>query len=116
MEAHSNKALDENKKLKLENVELTKERDSLIGSKADFEKSQREIAQFMIEQQANADEIKDLYEKGEQQQDQFEKIKLEVTVIMAEKVTFQRELERVQANYLRMQRGYNDMKVHNDLL
>ena len=109
------KALAENEQLKEENAALTKERNSLKKCKNEYEEAQEEIAQFVIEQQANAEEIKNLYEQNQSKQDQFEKIKLEVTVVMAEKVTFQRELEKAEANHSRMKRDFKDLKAQFDL-
>ena len=52
-----------------------------------------------------------MHDEAEEQQDYFEKIKLEMTVIMAEKNTFKRELDKVDGRLLRALRDIKNLNV-----
>ena len=52
-----------------------------------------------------------MHDDAEEKQDYFEKIRLEMTVIMAEKNTFKRELDRVDGALFRAQRDIKNLNV-----
>lgn len=54
---------------------------------------------MLIDSQANAEEIKQLMEDGEDKMDEIEKLKLETTVVITEKFALQKELNRVDQLY-----------------
>lgn len=54
-----------------------------------------QITSMVIESQANKNEIKTLKEDIEEKGDHMEKLNLEVTVVVTEKLTYKKELDRV---------------------
>ena len=50
---------------------------------------------MLVESQANKEEIQKLNSENENQGDAMEKLNLEVTVVVTEKITMKKELDRI---------------------
>ena len=50
----------------------------------------------------------EMQEKAEEKQEEIEKIKLECTVVIAEKFTLKKELDRVDNLYAKMKKDHNE--------
>jgi len=59
----------------------------------------KEIEKMVIESQANKDEIEKQYAQLEQKDNMMEKLNLEIQVVLTEKQTLKRELDRVDGLY-----------------
>ena len=71
---------------------------------------------MLIESQANSDEIKLLMEQGQDKADEIEKLKLETTVVITEKFALQKELNRVDQLYNKMQKDFKAQRVQFGLM
>ena len=54
---------------------------------------------MVVEAQANHDEIEKLYAENDDKTDKMEKLNLEVTVVVTEKMALKKELDRVDRLY-----------------
>ena len=59
---------------------------------------------MVIDSQANAGEIEKLNNENELKQDKMEKLNLEVTVILTEKMTLKKELDRLEIDHRKLKR------------
>lgn len=99
----------ENKRIQDENDELKEYRDKLKNA-------QDEIKNMLIDSQANAEEIRELIEEGQNKQDEIEKLRLETTVVITEKFALQKELNRVNAIYGKLQKDFKEQRVQFSLM
>lgn len=58
-------------------------------------KKQAELSKMIIESQANQKEIEELYQQKQESQEEYEKLNVEITVLVTEKVTIKKENDRV---------------------
>ena len=71
---------------------------------------------MVIESQANAEQIEALQNQNESNADKMEKLNLEVTVVITEKMTLKKELDRVDQLYNKMRKDYKEQRVNYGLL
>jgi hypothetical protein len=57
-----------------------------------------------------------LYRENETKEDKMEKLNLEVTVVVTEKMTIKKELERVDASFRKMRNDYKEQRTGYELL
>ena len=63
---------------------------------------------MVIESQANSNEIEQLQAENQSKSDKMEKLNLEVTVVVTEKMTLKKELDRVDNLYRKMKKEYKE--------
>lgn len=105
-----------NQDLEQQNLDLIEERDSLRKYKADLDKAQKEITNMIISSQANAEEINKLYAESEQKESEIEKMKLESTIIITEKSTIKKELDRINMLYNQIQKDFKEHRITFELM
>ena len=71
---------------------------------------------MVVSSQANAEEIEALQDKNASNLEKMEKLSLEVTVVVTEKLTLKKELNRVDAMYNKVQKNLKEQRVNFDLL
>lgn len=71
---------------------------------------------MVIESQANSNEIEQLQAENQSKSDKMEKLNLEVTVVVTEKMTLKKELDRVDNLYRKMKKEYKEQRVNYNLL
>jgi len=71
---------------------------------------------MVVSSQANAKEIEALQDKNATMAEKMEKLSLEVTVVVTEKLTLKKELNRVDALYNKVQKDFKEQRVNFDLL
>ena len=71
---------------------------------------------MVVSSQANAKEIEALEDKNASMAEKMEKLSLEVTVVVTEKLTLKKELNRVDAMYNKVQKDFKEQRVNFDLL
>jgi len=71
---------------------------------------------MVIESQANKNEIKTLKEDIEEKGDHMEKLNLEVTVVVTEKLTYKKELDRVNTQFENLRKDFKEQRVNYNLL
>lgn len=69
-----------------------------------------------IEAQANKDEIKNLNDDLENKEDAMERLNLEVTVVVTERMTFKKELDRMNSQYNELRKEHKEQRVSYELL
>ena len=69
-----------------------------------------------IESQANKNEIEKLNSEKESINDKMEKLNLEVTVVVTEKLSLKKEYNRVDQLYRQMQKDNKELRVNYNLL
>ena len=75
-----------------------------------------QITSMVIESQANKNEIKTLKEDIEEKGDHMEKLNLEVTVVVTEKLTYKKELDRVNTQFENLRKDFKEQRVNYNLL
>lgn len=71
---------------------------------------------MLIDSQANAELIQNQYDELDDKQNEIEKLKLECTVVMTEKITLKRDLDRVDSLYIKLQKEFREQRVQFELL
>ena len=71
---------------------------------------------MVVSSQANAEEIEALQDKNASNLEKMEKLSLEVTVVVTEKLTLKKELNRVDAMYNKVQKNLKEQRINFDLL
>lgn len=71
---------------------------------------------MLIESQANKEQIQAQYEELDDKQNEVEKLRLECTVVMTEKVTLKRDLARIDSLYIKLQKEFREQRVQFELL
>ena len=84
----------ENNKLKADQKELADKRD--------------EIAKMCIDSQANSEEIDRLNKENDTKADKMEKLSLEVTVVVTEKLALKKELTRIDDLYRNIKKDHKE--------
>ena len=74
------------------------------------------MAKMIIESQANGNEIQKLYDEQNDMKDQYEKLNVEITVLLTEKLTLKKELDRVDNDLRKMKKDFKEQRVNYDLL
>lgn len=69
-----------------------------------------------IEAQANKDEIKELNETIENKNDAMERLNLEVTVVVTERITLKKELDRMDKMYNSLKKEHKEQRINYNLL
>ena len=75
------------------------ENNELLADQLELERKRNQINDMVVSSQANAKEIEALEDKNASMAEKMEKLSLEVTVIVTEKHTLKKELNRVDAMY-----------------
>ena len=89
------KLQDENHRFQTEN-HILKEDQRILGQKRE------EMARMVIDSQANAKEIAELYENKTSQEEQQEKLNVEITVLVTEKLTQKKEMDRLMNDHRKL--------------
>lgn len=71
---------------------------------------------MLIDSQANAELIQNQYDELDDKQNEIEKLRLECTVVMTEKITLKRDLDRVDSLYIKLQKEFREQRVQFELL
>ena len=66
------------------------------------------MAKMIIESQANAKEIEELYDQQKTSEEQYEKLNVEITVLVTEKLTQKKELDRVNNDFRKLKKEYKE--------
>ena len=74
------------------------------------------LTKMAIESQANKSEIERLYNENEGIQDKMEKLNLEVTVVVTEKLSLKKEYDRVEQAYRNLTKDQKELRVNYNLL
>jgi predicted nucleic acid-binding Zn-ribbon protein len=82
----------------------------------ELNRKREQINDMVVESQANADEIFALQSENETMVEKMEKLSLEVTVVVTEKLTLKKELTRVDGMYTQLKKDYQEQRVNFDLL
>ena len=69
-----------------------------------------------IESQANKEEIENLFNENETLQERMEKLNLEVTVVVTEKLSLKKEYLRMEQQYRGLQKDNKEIRVTYNLL
>ena len=88
----------------------------LKKDQSELHKKREEMSKMLIESQANKDEINVQNSKIEEQGDQMEKLNLEVTVVVTEKITLKKELDRVDGLYNQLRKEHKEQRVNYNLI
>lgn len=105
-----------NEKLQEENEKLTVERDSLRAAQTELDRKREELTKMAIESQANKAEIDKLYNENEAIVDKMEKLNLEVTVVVTEKLSLKKEYDRVEQAFRNLTKDQKELRVNYNLL
>ena len=89
---------------------------TLKKDQSELHKKREEMSKMLIESQANKDEINVQNSKIEEQGDQMEKLNLEVTVVVTEKITLKKELDRVDGLYNQLRKEHKEQRVNYNLI
>lgn len=84
-----------NAKLQMENNALIEERDRLQKFQKELDQKRKEMTKMAIESQANKAEIEQLNDAQEGLMEKMEKLNLEVTVVITEKLSLKKEYTRI---------------------
>lgn len=84
--------------------------------KDDLLAAQAEINRMMVESQANAEAIQKMQDDAGDKQEEVEKLKLECQVVITEKYTVKKELDRVDHLYNKMRKDHNQQRIEYDLI
>lgn len=71
---------------------------------------------MIISSQANAEEINQLYNDAEQKETEIEKLKLESMVVITEKGTIKKELDRINMLYNQLQKDFREQRVTFEIM
>ena len=74
----------------------------------ELKRKRDEINKMVVESQANSKEINALQAKNANNEDQMEKLNLEVTVVITEKMTLKKELDRIDILYRQLKNQYKE--------
>lgn len=100
---------DENEKLRQRCAELEKDQEEL-------NRKREEIAKMVIESQANKEEIEKLYNENKNKADKMNELSMEVHVVVTEKMTVKKELDRVDANFRKVKNDYKSQRSKFEIL
>ena len=113
---HNERLVHQNRELIAKNKTLEAENSELLADQRELEKKRNQINEMVISSQANAKEIEALQDKNASMAEKMEKLSLEVTVVVTEKLTLKKELARVDALYSKVQKDFKEQRVNFDLL
>lgn len=91
-----------------QNKTLTKDVTELKKDAEELKRKRDEINKMVVESQANSKEINALQAKNANNEDQMEKLNLEVTVVITEKMTLKKELDRIDILYRQLKNQYKE--------
>lgn len=100
---------NEHKRLIAENLVLKMAEEERIKNKKELEAASLKLFDAMKEQDVLNGTISEQYEEISSYKDEMEKLRLEVTVIMAEKTMQKKELNRVNGLYTKLGRNNKEL-------
>ena len=105
-----------NERLQDENADYKRKNEILLEDQRLLAQKREEMAKMIIESQANSKEIEQLYEEQKSSAEQYEKLNVEITVLVTEKLTLKKERDKLENDLRKLRNEYKQQRVNYDLL